>query len=192
MRKNRGISTRALIAVLALTLLIGCSLGGTIAWLMDKTETVTNTFTVGDINIDLTETTTEYKIVPGVDIEKDPKVTVKADSEACWLFVKVEETYWPANTEADGTTRKVSYAIADGWIELAGETGVYYREVSASAADQTFSVLLNDQVTVSETLTKAEINAITADPTLSFTAYAVQKEGMTTAEDAWAAANPQT
>ena len=57
MRKNRGISTRALIAVLALTLLIGCSLGGTIAWLMDKTETVTNTFTVGDINIDLTETT---------------------------------------------------------------------------------------------------------------------------------------
>ena len=190
MRKNRGISTRALIAVLALTLLIGCSLGGTIAWLMDKTETVTNTFTVGDINIDLTETTTEYKIVPGVDIEKDPKVTVEADSEACWLFVKVEETNWPELK--DGETRKVNYAIADGWIELAGETGVYYREVSASAADQTFSVLLNDQVTVSETLTKAEINAITADPTLSFTAYAVQKEGMATAADAWAAVNPQT
>lgn len=48
MRKNlRNKCTRAHIAVLALTLLIGCSLGGTIAWLMDKTETVTNTFTVG-------------------------------------------------------------------------------------------------------------------------------------------------
>lgn len=115
---------------------------------------------------------------------------MEADSEACWLFVKVEETNWPELK--DGETRKVNYAIADGWIELAGETGVYYREVSASAADQTFSVLLNDQVTVSETLTKAEINAITADPTLSFTAYAVQKEGMATAADAWAAANPQT
>ena len=164
------------------------------AWLMDNTETVTNTFTVGDINIKLTETENTYKIVPGVDIAKDPKVTVEAKSEACWLFVKVVETDWPPYTENDDATRKVSYAIADGWTPLAGETGVYYREVPADETDQYFYVLADNKVTVSENLTKAEINAITAiatPPTLRFTAYAVQREGMASAEAAWAAANPQ-
>ncbi len=188
MRKKRGISTRALIAVLALTLLIGCSLGGTMAWLMDSTGPVTNTFTVGDIKIYLTETTTEYKIVPGVDIEKDPKVTVKDGSEACWLFVKVEETNWPELK--DGQTRKVNYAIADDWTPLTGHIGVYYREVPAAETDQDFYVLEGNKVTVSENLTKAEINAIATTPILSFTAYAVQQEGMADAAAAWAAANP--
>lgn len=192
MRKKRGISTRALIAVLALTLLIGCSLGGTMAWLMDKTDSVTNTFTVGNIKIGLTETTTEYKIVPGVDIAKDPKVTVEAKSEACWLFVKVEETNWPTYEEDDGT-RKVSYAIAEGWTPLTGETGVYYRQVAAADTDQDFYVLAGNKVTVSDNLTKAEINAIATTPTLRFTAYAVQQEGMADdAAAAWAAANSQT
>lgn len=73
-------------------LVVGCAVGGTIAWLTATTEPVVNTFTYGKIKIELTETTgTEYKIIPGVNISKDPKVTVKADSEACWLFVKVAE-----------------------------------------------------------------------------------------------------
>ena len=191
MRKKRGISTKGLIALLALTLLIGCSLGGSLAWLKD-TQTIENTFTVGDINISLVETTgREYKIIPGVNITKDPKVTVEANSEACWLFVKVEETNWPVYTETDGT-RKVSYAIDSSWTPLESQTGVYYREVAAAETNQDFYVLAGNEVTVSENLTKAEIKDITADPTLSFTAYAVQKEGMTSAEDAWAAANPQT
>ncbi|MGN1231703.1 MAG: hypothetical protein ACI4TP_07365, partial [Anaerotignum sp.] len=43
-------------------------------------------YTYGDINIELEETTgTTYEIVPGNDLTKDPKVTVKAGSEDCWL-----------------------------------------------------------------------------------------------------------
>ncbi|MBS6457766.1 MAG: hypothetical protein KH544_07255 [Firmicutes bacterium] len=55
------------------------------AYLTSKTQVITNTFTVGNINIELTETKPENqqaKIIPGVDIVKDPKVTVKANSEA--------------------------------------------------------------------------------------------------------------
>lgn len=184
---KRGVATKALVMILSLMLVVGLSVGGTLAWLTATTTPVVNTFTVGDINITLTETTgNSYKIIPGVDLAKDPKVTVKKDSEECWLFVKVAEANWPTVTETDGTTRKVDYAIAAGWTLVPKTTDVYYREVAASTADQAFGVLANNQVTVSETLTKAEANAITNTPTLTFTAYAIQKEGFTSAEAAWA------
>lgn len=194
--RRRSVSSRTFIAMLALVLVIGCAVGGTVAWLVSSTDPVVNTFTYGDINITLEETkpdNKQAKIIPGVDIAKDPKVTVKKDSEACWLFVKVEEENWPTFTESDGT-RKVKYGIADGWTALTGETGVYYREVGAVTADTSFDVLAGNVVTVSEELTKAEVNSITAEnqPKLTFTAYAVQKDGIADADTAWAKANPTT
>ena len=182
--RRRSVSSRAFIALLALVLVIGCVAGGTVAWLVAKTEPVVNTFTYGNIDIALTETTgTSYKIIPGTDITKNPKVTVKAGSEACWLFVKVEES---GTFVAD----KVTYAIDKGWKTLEGEKGVYYREVAAVTADTDFSVLEGNKITVKDTLTKGDIKDIAAtNPTLTFTAYAVQKAGIDTAADAWAKAN---
>lgn len=179
MRRRRGISTKTLVALLSLVLLLGCSLGGTLAWLSDSTGPVTNTFTVGDIDITLVETTTDYKIVPGVDIAKDPKVTVEANSEACWLFVKIEESAnWPD---------KLIYAVATGWETLEGVPGVYYREVNAETAKagHEYPVLEGNKVTVSDTLTKGELQQLTPNPTLTFTAYAVQQEGVADAAAAW-------
>ena len=173
---------RTLALLLALVLVIGVAAGGTVAWLTAKSDTVVNTFTYGDINITLAETTGDtYKIIPGVDIAKDPKVTVEAGSEACWLFVRVAEENWPTATE--NGTRKVNYAIADGWTKL--EDGVYYREVAADTADTSFNVLKDNVVTVSENLTKTDINNITTQPKLTFTAYAVQKDGIADAATAW-------
>lgn len=189
-----GRSFRGLVLVLALALIVGVAGGATFAWLTAKSDTVVNTFTYGDINITLEESTgNDYKIIPGVNIEKDPKVTVEAGSEACWLFVKVEEENWPTLTYVDGesTMRKVNYDIADGWTKGDGTNipaNVYYREVAANAADQEFPVLKDNKITVSNTLTKIDINEkLTGTPKLSITAYAIQKDGMDTAAKAWAA-----
>lgn len=174
---------KTLALVLALTLLVAGVVGGTLAWLTDQTAEVKNTFTVGDINIGLTETTADYKMVPGNTIAKDPTVTVKANSEACWLFVKV--------TESTDLKDFITYAIAEGWAALPGVDGVYYREVPASAADQTFSVLAGDAVTVNSDVTKEMLTAKDfANPTLTFKAYAVQKDNVASASDAWAKVNP--
>lgn len=99
---KKGLNMKPLAVFLALTLLVGCAVGGTIAWLTGQTDAVTNTFTVGDINIELDESSTttsasgeikkNYLFVPGDTLEKDPKVTVKANSEDCYLFVKVTST----------------------------------------------------------------------------------------------------
>lgn len=168
--------------LLALVLVFGVVAGGTLAWLIDKTDPVVNTFTYGNINITLTESTgNNYKIIPGKDITKDPKVTVKATSEACWLFVEVKE-------EGTFVADKVTYSIADGWTKGDGTkipANVYYREVSAVTADTDFSVLKDNKITVKDTLTKEDIKDITTNPTLTFTAYAVQKDGIADAATAW-------
>lgn len=195
MKNRRNVSNKTVAILLALVLAIGCAVGGTLAWLISKTDSVVNTFTYGDINIGLAETTgADYKIIPGVNINKDPKVTVTAGSEACWLFVKVKEENWPTFTDADNT-KKVSYRIAEGWTALTGQNGVYYREVDATAAKagESYYILkgnttyANGVVTVSENLTKTEVDQLKKNsPTLTFKAYAVQKDGITTAADAWA------
>ncbi len=197
--KRRSVSSKMFVMMLALVLVFGCAVGGTIAWLTAKTDSVVNTFTYGDINIDLAESVDPtFKIIPGVEIKKDPKVTVKAGSEDCWLFVKVVEENWPNIMETGTTTKKVSYTIADGWIALTGEPGVYYREADSAATDTVFSVLKGDKVTVSDTLTKAEIASLKdtdnklPQPKLTFTAYAIQKEGTGTVAEAWAKIPPTT
>ena len=188
-RKKKGVSTKVFLSLLALVLVVGCAVGGTIAWLTATTDPVVNTFTYGKININLGESTgNAYTIIPGVNISKDPKVTVIGGSEACWLFVKVAE-------EGTFVANKVTYSIANGWtaLDATNHPGVYYREVNAVTADTDFYVLAGDTtypngvVTVSETLTKAEVNSVTTEnqPKLIFTAYAVQKDGIGTAADAW-------
>ena len=194
-QRNRRIAmTVALVLVVALA-----SSGGTIAWLTATTAPVTNTFTASDIDITLTETgatnnAKSFKMVPGSTIDKDPKVTVKAGSEACWLFVKIEKS-----TNLDNF---ISYTVATGWTELTGVDGVYYREVAASATDQEFSVLASDQVTVKNTVTKTMMEELgknnATQPTLTFTAYACQfanlsdlnNDTVIDAKDAWEAAKP--
>lgn len=186
--KRRSVNGRLFVLMLALVLVLGCAVGGTVAWLVAKTEPVVNTFTYGDINITLTETkpaNRQAKIIPGVDIEKDPKVTVKADSEACWLFVEVKE-------EGTFVANKVTYSVDDGWTKDDGTKipeNVYYRAVDAVTTDTDFAVLKDNKICVSEELTKSDIQSITTQPKLTFTAYAVQKDGMDTAAAAWAAAN---
>lgn len=170
--------TAAILSVIACLLVAA---GATIAWLTDTTAPVKNTFTVGNIDIDLAESNgLDLKMVPGKELTKDPAVTVEKDSEACWLFVKAEKS--------DNFDTFMTYAIADGWTALTGQNGVYYREVSASNADQDFTVIKDNKVTVKDTVTKDQLDALTTDtyPTLTFTAYAVQKEKITTAADAWA------
>lgn len=173
---------KKLTTVLAIVLVVALSVAGTYAYLTAKTAQVVNTFTVGNVNIDLTEKTTDYKMIPGMTIEKDPVVTVKENSEDCWLFVKVEKS---ANFDSF-----LTYAMADGWTALDGVNGVFYRTVEEGAADQDFAVLANNTVTVKPDVTKDMMDAIdngtAAKPTLTFTAYACQGAGFDSADKAWA------
>lgn len=193
--------------LLAVVLIIGATVAGTLAWLTDETGPIENTFTVGDITIDLGEsfnTDTDGKdgndawygtVIPGCNLTKNPWVTVESNSEKCWLFVALTEENWPDCT-SDGA-REVDWHIADGWTELENVPGVdentrvFYRTnpVEKSTEKQTFQVLENDQVTVSENLTKQEVNNIGGPFKLTIKAYACQcfknKSAEFTPAEAW-------
>lgn len=196
MSNKKFIAILSVFVMLALTMVVGCAVDGTVAWLVSESESSVSTFTLGDINIKLTgeSESQPLKIIPGVEIKRSLKVTVEPNSEACWLFVKVEGTNWPAIQDTNGTA-KVSYSVAGGtddWKTLEGNPGVYYREVSAGDAQTGVVYDVNCNVTVSQMLTKAEVNSIASgtQPQLSFTAYAVQRDGIDDAFRAWEVANP--
>ena len=175
---------KTLALILALVMVFGAAVGGTIAWLTDKTAEVKNTFTVGNINITLDETLPEgktAKMVPGNEIDKDPKVTVKANSEACWLFVKIDES--------SNLKNFISYTVDSGWTKL--QDGVYYREVGATTTDVIYPVLTDNKVAVLTTVDKTAMDGLTEAtyPTLTFKAYAIQKDGFATAAAAWTEAS---
>lgn len=169
--------------MLALVLLVGCVAGGTLAWLTATTVSVENTFTVGDINITLAETTgTDYKIIPGGFSQKDPKVTVLKNSEKCYLFIHIEESN---NTMTVGTSTEklVSYDMVEGWSAVTGHDGFYYRVVDTNTADQPFGVFKDNKVTYNENIYKGQVNE-NNKPVITITAAAIQFDhvGATAAE----------
>ena len=91
--------SKALLLTLCAVLLVAASVLGTMAYLT-STDTVTNTFTVGKVEIKLDETdvtnptgprvtANSYKLMPGTTYTKDPTVTVKAGSEESYVRMKV-------------------------------------------------------------------------------------------------------
>lgn len=109
MKEKRTFSMKVVVLLLTMCLLIGGTVGGTLAWLVSSSNTVTNTFTVGNISIKLqehpfkTDSTTEldttatpvqgidtYKIVPGGEQPKDPFVIVEGNSEESYLYVSIQ------------------------------------------------------------------------------------------------------
>lgn len=177
---------KTLALVLALTLVVVGVVSGTLAWLTAQSDTVVNTFTTSDIKVELKETTgAEYKMIPGYTITKDPKATVLAGSEECYLFVKLDKS---ANFNT-----YLEYEVADGWTKLEGVDDVYYREVLTANIGTAYSVLKGDQVTVKGTVTKEQMNALdaadAAKPTLTIMAYASQLHKSADAEftpaEAW-------
>ncbi len=119
--------------------------------------------------------------LPGttLTLANSPTVTLGKGSEACYLFVK-------ATKSADFDTY-MSYQMAEGWTALDGVANVYYREVDTLAADATYGIVMNDQITVPATLTIEQMNVATAQ-SVSFAAYAVQKTATTsTPTTAWQA-----
>ena len=191
---------KTLLTILCTIIICSCVMSVTLAYLVDKTDTVKNTFTIGNISITLEETKGEagnsevgfinktFKMLPGKKYAKDPIVTVEAGSEACWLFIEVKKT-----TGFDKYMECAIDVADDEWIALNGEDGVYYRAVSAVTADTPFTILKgegegefkNGMVTIKSTLTNVDMIAVADNlPNITFTAYAVQQEGLTV-QQAW-------
>lgn len=183
---------RNMLLVVSMMMVVAmASVGVTVAWLTAESDKIVNTFTTSGITIELeetkgtdTDTGKSFKMVPGNTIEKDPKVTVNKDSEACYLFVEL--------IKSENFDEYLTYTIADGWTALAGHENVFYRTVgnleneTVLAEDKPFSVLKDDQVKVIDTVDKDDMTAAgSTPPTLTVQAYACQLANVADAATAW-------
>ena len=169
-------STLWLLIISVVVLLVG--IGYTLAYIIALSNNVENTFTVGNVEITLTETTgSEYKLTPGVILQKDPTITVKQGSDDCWVFVEVKQ---------DSKLKDFcDFEIDSGWTRLDNYDGVYYQRVTKSKNDVTLNVIKYCQVSVKDTVTEEQLNTIGNSLNLDFTAGAIQNYGFDSPQDAW-------
>jgi len=190
---------KVLVLLLCAVILIGASIAGTVAYLTDSDNVVTNTFTVGKVEITMVETKVDlygvaltgddagtndgnkYKLIPGHTYTKDPTITVGANSEDCYILVKI----------ANGLGTDAELNMSDSWAKVS-ETGNESVWVYGTADDPT-SVSANGTVTPFDNFTFGT----EADPTeyeeaeIIVTGYAIQADGLDakTAAELWTLLN---
>lgn len=191
--------TKALVTALCAVLLVVASVMGTMAYLTSQ-DTVKNTFTVGNVKITLDEKDVDndqntadnvtlptgevrdkankYHLIPGHTYVKDPTVRVDSKSESCWLFVKLEN-----GLKDIVDTKTIEAQMAEnGWTVLDAANNIYaYRDIVAAGANKVVfeSFKLKGDAEV----------ARYANANITVTAYAVQADGLATAQAAWDGAN---
>ena len=227
---------KALVALVCAIALVTATFLGTMAYFTSQ-DSVTNTFTVGKVEIKLDEKNVdndkytvgeqdvtperdkanEYHLLPGQEYEKDPTVTVLADSEESYIRMvmtlnkqqKLDDIFARINAakpagEAPLTILNVfkgydstNWEMVKETKSADGETRTYefrYKETvstratdTASAADKALEPLFTHLVVPNE-FTNEDMAAI-ADFKVDVVAHAIQKAGFANAEAAWAAWN---
>ena len=185
---------KAMLLVLCAILLVAGSVMGTLAYLQMQTETVTNTFVTGKVEISLKEyginadgssnqsvvidattadqTLAGIKLVPSRKIYKNPFITVAKGSEACYLFVEVVDELTGIATINWDTTK---------WINIDGTNIYYYYQTVTASATQDENVNVFESITCLSTIEKYSVEG----GNIEITAYAVQAEGFGSALLAW-------
>lgn len=209
---------KGLILVFCAVLLVVASVLGTMAYLTSSDE-VTNTFTVGNVAITLDEavigtdgkavdkekdrTSDDQfynKIQPGLTYDKDPMVTVTANSEDSYVRMILtisKSAELDAIFAPDGAVMTDIFGEYDGktWIykgnveNTADNTRTYtfwYKEIVPTATIDTKLDSLFETVTIPGDITNAQLATI-GGMTITVKAEAIQADGFGTPEEAFAA-----
>jgi predicted ribosomally synthesized peptide with SipW-like signal peptide len=184
MNKRKIILLAALLVMVAIL-----GVGGTLAYFTAE-DAATNTFTVGNVKIDLTEPkwdpelggtgkTEAADVYPGEALPKDPTVK-NIGINPCFVRVKVEGLDC-LKAEGDGDemlihvrTNYVADALGADW-ELHEDGYYYYKHVLA--ANETTKTPVFDSIVIPVALTNENGEEHTAAYNINVTAYAVQAQG---------------
>lgn len=201
---------KTLTIAIALVLVVALAVGATWAYLTAQSGPVVNTFTVGkildnasnftlnehplknadttdgvyqlDMNATPVQAVTYSAVMPGVDLPKDPTVTIKAGAlkADAYLFVVVDNKLATGlSYTLDGAWKTIG-STEDGKTLLTLDAG---KLTAGNKADLTWKVLAEDKIVVEDKELADDLG------TLTFNAYLVQAGGFETAAAAWNTAN---
>lgn len=210
--------TKALLLSLCAIALVAVTVMGTLAYLTAE-EKVTNTFTVGDVQIKLEETAVDetgtpvepaakteegnqYHLIPGQTYTKDPTVTVLNGSETSYVRMLVTLNNYADLQEIFDNNFKPENFVA-GWdkevwpcvgITVNGDTATYeFRHTGTVAKNGNSDTLLPElftSFTCPGTLNNDDLKKL-SDFKIDVVAHAIQATTFEDADEAWAAFDEQ-
>ena len=155
----------------------GTTVGDTarVAIMRDITVTETGNFAEPD----------KWVITPGVDMIKNAVVNFEGSEMACYVFCEIKTTGWSRLNDdysfafSGGGENILGWAVNNGWNYLSGNgsEAVYYRTVSANAVLQADVLAEGGKITVSENITKTQLDSLPKDMQIKISATAVQYNG---------------
>lgn len=155
------------LAAIAVMLAAIAAVGASLAYFTDQ-KTAQNTFTIGNVKIELTEPgwTDGAKLLPGVPAAKDPTVT-NTGLAPCLVRVNVQ---WPQDAALSYRTDGETGALGDNWLD--GEDGYFYYAQPLAAGAETDTLF--DEIVLSA---DTENGDGVTEYAVTVTAYAVQAQG---------------
>lgn len=124
------------------------------------------------LNEGVTKNTNEYKkVLPGVDIAKDPFIRLNLNSDVTYeLYIKVVESNPFPDT--------VTYTLTDDWELFDADNGIYkYKNVLNTQFNGTIKILKDDKLYVSEHYVGKDKDGNNQEFTLAFSAW-LEQSGM--------------
>lgn len=183
--KGKG-ERKAGILIISLALLLMAVIGGTVAYLLDSTDQITNTFTPAEVKITINEN-------KDGNTKKNITFTNPTETNAVPVYVRATlVVYWKDAEgkivpQPDGGNVQAGAVNADdGWFEI---DGIYYYHDKVSPGNST-PPMLKDEIIVpgSDPEAKAEVVVTTV---AGYTCYvdiraeAIQAEPETVVKQAW-------
>ena len=126
----------------------------------------------------------KWVITPGVDMIKNAVVNFEGSEMACYVFCEIKTTGWSRLDEhsfasSDGSENILGWAVNNDWKFLSGNgsEAVYYRIVNANTVLQADVFADGGKITVSENITKTQLDSLPNDMQIKISATAVQYNG---------------
>ena len=188
-------------------------IGGVVAYFTD-TDSKTNTFTVGNVEIEVLEPGWDAlpkgegdanipddaeNMMPGDKVTKDPKIHNKSTTNPAYVFMKVESPCTTGSTPLELFDYTTTPGVNSGWELMTNGTctsGKITRIYSYSTSGTMTALAANGNTpTLFDTLTlnKNVTGDIPSNTDVKITGYAVQTTGLegnpTTPSTVWSAAN---
>lgn len=139
MNGKRVMKTKKPVALVALLLLLCCTVAGTLAYLVDSTDPVTNTFTPAEVKTEVTESFVEDKgelVKSNVQIKNNGNIDAYIRAAVIINWADANGNVYGGGTPVEGTDYTAP-VLQNGWIKV----GDYYYYTSAVPAGSSTGTL---------------------------------------------------
>jgi len=136
-----------------------------------------------ELTVTETEGLDQRVILPGVDMIKKAVVDFEGSEMACYVFCEITANGWTRAADNFGYTAgngRLSWAVDNTkWIFLQGDgsTSVYYCIVNANTVLHADVLAEDGKITVSENITRSQLDTLAAPLSIKISATAVQYHG---------------